>query len=180
METLNRPNPLRLRVALRIRDVMARDPITLKPTATLREAAITLADESVGGCPVVDDQGRLVGMLSEVDILEALKTQHKELRMLMPPEITFGISFVEIIQEREALAAFKEVENRLVRDVMTKDPHAVGPEEPVERAIRLMVQHKIHRIPVVDGDRLVGIVTRGDVLRGFFRRVGRPTYQGVL
>ncbi len=167
-------------MALTIRDVMSKDPITLKPTATLREAAITLADESVGGCPVVDDDGRIIGMLSEVDILDALKTQHKELRMLMPPEITFGISFVEIIKEREALAAFKEVESRLVKDIMTKEVHAVGPNDSVERAIRLMVQHKIHRIPVVQGDRLVGILTRGDVLRGFFRQMGQPRYQGVL
>ncbi len=167
-------------MVLTIRDVMSKDPIALKPTATLWEAAITLADESVGGCPVVDDQGHIIGMLSEVDILEALKTQHKELRMLMPPEITFGISFVEIIKEREALAAFKEVENRLVRDVMTQEVHAVAPGDSVERAIRLMVQHKIHRIPVVEGDRLVGIVTRGDVLRGFFRQVGEPRYRGAL
>ena len=140
-------------MALKIRDVMSEEPITLKPTATLREAAITLADESVGGCPVVDDRGRILGMLSEVDILEALKTQHKELRMLMPPEITFGISFVEIIKEREALAAFKEVEDRLVRDLVTKEIHSVRPEDSVEKAIRIMVQHKIHRIPVVEGGR---------------------------
>jgi CBS domain-containing protein len=169
-----------MRRIMRVRDVMSKDPITLKPTATLREAAITLADESVGGCPVVDDKGKIIGMLSEVDILEALKTQHKELRMLMPPEITFGISFVEIIKEREALAAFKDVENRLVEDVMTKEVHAVTPEDSLERPIRLMVQHKIHRIPVVQGDTLVGIVTRGDVLRGFFRHMGQATYRGAL
>jgi len=165
---------------MKVRDVMSTDPITLRPSATLREAAITLADESVGGCPVVDDRGKIVGMLSEVDILEALKTQHKELRMLMPPEITFGISFVEIIKEREALAAFKDVENRLVRDIMTKEVHAVSPDDPVERAIRLMVEHRIHRIPVVEGDRLVGIVTRGDILRGFFRHMGQATSRGAL
>ena len=167
-------------MALRIRDVMSKEPIVLGPEATLREAAITLADESVGGCPVVDSRGRLIGMLSEVDILETLKTQNKELRMLMPPEITFGISFVEIIKEREALAAFKEGENRSVRDVMTTEIHSVGPDDPVERAIRLMVEHRIHRIPVVEEGRLVGIGTRGDVLRGFFRQGGRPTYRGAL
>ncbi len=165
---------------MNVKDVMSKDPITLKPTATLREAAITLADESVGGCPVVDESGRIIGMLSEVDILEALKTQHKELRMLMPPEITFGISFVEIIKEREAIAAFKDVETRTVGDVMTKEVHAVTPEDPVEKVIRIMVEHKIHRIPVVKADRLVGIVTRGDVLRGFFRHMGQPTYRGAL
>lgn len=165
---------------MRVRDVMSDDVITLKPTASLREAAITLADESVGGCPVVDDEDRIIGMLSEVDILEALKTQHTELRMLMPPEITFGISFVEIIKEREALTAFKEVESKLVRDVMTKDVYAVGPEDNVEGAIQVMVRHKVHRIPVVEGGKVVGILTRGDVLRGFFRHVGQPTYRGAL
>lgn len=165
---------------MRVRDVMSKDPITLRPTATLREAAITLAEESVGGCPVVDQRGKVIGMLSEVDILEALKTQSKELRMLMPPEITFGISFVEVIKEREALAAFREAETELVKDLMTKEIHAVSPGDPVERAIRIMVQHRIHRIPVIEGDRLVGILTRGDVLRGFFRHAARTTGQGAL
>ncbi len=165
---------------MRVRDVMSTEPVTLKPTTTVREAAITLAEESVGGCPVVDDSGRVIGMLSEVNILEALKTQSKELRMLMPPEITFGISFVEVIKEREALSAFKEVESKLVRDVMTKDVHAVAPDDPVEAAIRVMVEHRIHRVPVIEGDRLVGILTRQDVLRGFFRHAGEATHQGAL
>ena len=165
---------------MKVQDVMAREIITLAPSATLREAAITLADESVGGCPVVDASGKVVGMLSEVDILEALKTHHKELRMLMPPEISFGISFVEIVREREALVAFQEVEDRRVEDIMTREVHAVGPDEPVERAIRLMVQYKIHRIPVLQDGRLVGIVTRGDVLRGFFRQKAQAKYRGAL
>lgn len=165
---------------MRVRDVMSRDLVTLKPTATVREAAITLAEESVGGCPVVDDSGRVIGMLTEVNILEALKTQSKELRMLMPPEITFGISFVEVIQEREALSAFKELEGNLVRDVMMKEVHAVAPDDPVEAAIRAMVEHRIHRVPVIEGDRLVGILTRRDILRGFFRQRGEATHQGAL
>ena len=165
---------------MKVRDVMSGDPISLKLTATLREAAITLADESVGGCPVVDPAGRIVGMLSEVDILEALKTQNKELRMLMPPEITFGISFVEIIREREAFSAFQEIETKLVKDIMTREVFWVGPEDNVEAAIQLMVKHKVHRIPVVEGGKLVGILTRGDVLRGFFRTVGQSTFRGAL
>jgi len=165
---------------MKIRDVMSKDPLTLKPTATLREAAITLADESVGGLPVVDDSGRVIGMLSEVDILEALKTQHKELRMLLPPEITFGISFVEVIKEREAVAAFKDVEAKIVRDIMTPGVQSVGPDDEVARAIDLMVKHRVHRVPVLEKGVLVGIVTRGDILRGFLRQVGRSTSPGAL
>src|SRR3989304_3674619 len=165
---------------MKVRDVMSGDPISLKLTATLREAAITLADESVGGCPVVDPAGRIVGMLSEVDILEALKTQHKELRMLMPPEITFGISFVEIIKEREALSAFKEVESKVVQDVMTQDVTWVSPDDNVEKAIQAMVHHKVHRVPVVEGGKVAGIRPRGAAPRGFFRHAGQPMYRGAL
>lgn len=99
---------------------------------------------------------------------------HKVLQMLMPPEITLGISFVEAVNEREALAAFKEVEDKRVQDVMTKEIHSVGPDEKVERAIERMVQDRIHRIPVVEKGKLVGILTHGDVLRGFFRPAMRP------
>src|SRR3972149_4574340 len=172
--------PVAAKWVMGVRDIMATEPVTLKPTTTIREAAITLAEESVGGCPVVDDSGRVIGMLSEVNILEALKTQSKELRMLMPPEITFGISFVEVIKEREALSAFKEVESKLVRDVMTKDVTWVSPDDNVEKAIQAMVHHKVHRVPVVEGGKLVGILTRGDVLRGFFRHAGQPMYRGAL
>lgn len=165
---------------MHVRDVMSKDPLTLKPTATLREAAIALAYRGVGGCPVVDEENRVVGMLSEIDILEGLKTQHKELRMLMPPEISFGISFVEVIKEREAAAAFQDAEAKLVRDLMTPGVQAVAPGDDVERAIGLMVKHRIHHIPVLEKGRLVGIITRGDILRGFLRQVGRSTSPGAL
>lgn len=165
---------------MRVRDVMSTKLITLNPTMTVREAAITLAEESVGGCPVVDESGRLIGMLSEVNVLEALKTQNKELRMLMPPEITFGISFVEVVKEQDVLSAFKEVSEKPVAEVMAKEVHSVLPDDPVEAAIRVMVERRIHRVPVVEGDRLVGILTRRDILRGFFRQLGGTTHQGAL
>ena len=161
------------RAVMIVREVMTENPFMLKSGETLREAAVKLADFNVSGCPVVNDRDEIVGVLSEVDILEALKTQYKELRMLMPPEITFGISFVEVVKERDAVKAFQELTDIKIEDVMKKPPITVSPGDKVERAIQLMVDNKISRIPVVEGRRVVGIVTRGDVLKGFFRRVGQ-------
>jgi len=157
---------------LKVDDVMTKSPFTLRPDQTLREAAIKLADMNVSGAPVVSESGEIMGVLSEVDILEALKTHYKALKMLMPPEITFGISFVEVVKERDAIRAFQELKNVKVKDVMKK-PITVAPSDKVESAIKLMVEHKISRVPVVDHEKVVGIITRGDVLKGFFRQVGQ-------
>ena len=154
---------------MQVREVMTGSVETLLPTDTVRIAAKRLAARGVGGMPVVDAAGALQGVLTEFDILEAMKTQHKRLKMLMPPEISFGISFVEILEDREATKAFDEIGDRPVGDVMSKDVAWVAADATVERAIQLMVNRKVHRLPVVDRDKVVGVVTRGDILRGFFR-----------
>ena len=150
----------------------ANNPSTLSPDQPLREAAVKLADYNISGAPVVGENGEILGVLSEVDILEALKTHYKALRMLMPPEITFGISFVEVVKERDAVKAFQELKDIKVKDVM-KSPITVSSAEKVENAIKLMVEHKISRVPVVESKKVVGIVTRGDVIKGFFRQVSQ-------
>jgi CBS domain-containing protein len=156
---------------MKVRDVMSRNPFTLPPNASVAAAAIALAETGVSGCPVVDASGRVVGMLTEANILEALKTQHKELKVLMPPEISFGISFVEVVRTKEAASAFSDVGQWPVERVMTKDFVSVGPDDEIEVAIQLMVKHRIHRLPVIEHGKVVGIVTRTDILKGFFRTV---------
>ncbi len=154
---------------MKVREVMSPNPFTLPPRASVAAAAVALSESKVSGCPIVDASGKLVGMLTELNILEALKTQHKELRMLMPPEISFGISFVEVVRHEAAASAFAEVGNWPVEKVMTKDVVFVRPDDEVETVIQLMAKHRIHRVPVVEKGKVVGIVTRTDILRGFFQ-----------
>ncbi|OGS50196.1 MAG: hypothetical protein A3K65_09730 [Euryarchaeota archaeon RBG_16_68_12] len=154
---------------MKVREVMSANPFTLPPNASVGAAAVALAESKVGGCPVVDANGRVLGMLTELSILEALKTQHKELKMLMPAEISFGVSFVEIVQTREAASAFADVGNWPIERIMTRDVASVSPEDDIERVIHIMVRQKVHRVPVLEKGRLVGIVTRTDILKGFFR-----------
>lgn len=153
---------------MQVRDVMSPGVKTLQPSDTVRRAVRLLAEHGVGGMPVVEE-GALVGLLSETDVLEGLRTHHKKLRMLMPPEISFGISFVEVLEEREASKALEEIGDASVTDIMTKDVATVSPEASIGQAIRTMVQREVHRLVVVERDKVVGIVTRGDVLRGFLR-----------
>ena len=164
---------------MKVRDVMAPNPFTLPPTTSIATAAVALAESKVSGCPVVDPKtGAVVGMLTEMSILEALAQQHRELRMLMPPEIAFGISFVEIVRDREALSAFAELGDRPIADIMSRDVFAVAPSDDVEKVIQTMVKRRVHRIPVLEKGKLVGIVTRADILRGFFRTLETATSPG--
>jgi len=156
---------------MKVRDVMASNPFTLPPNASVAAAAVALSESRIGGCPVVDASGRVVGMLTEANILEALKTQHKELKVLMPPEISFAISFVEVVRTKEAVSAFAEVGEWPIERIMTREVVHLAPEDDVEEAIQLMAKHRIHRVPVLETGRLVGILTRTDILKGFFRTV---------
>ena len=151
------------------RDIMVKDVVTLHPEDTIAEATRKFAENNVSGCPVCDDNDVIVGMLSETDILGHLKTQYKSLKMKYPPEIMFGISFVEEVEEKEIAKAFQEIGNVKVKELMIREVVFVTPNDPVERIVRLMVKNKVNRIPVVENGVLVGIVTRGDVIGGIYK-----------
>jgi len=76
---------------------------------------------------------------------------------------------VEIVQSREDASAFSEIGNWPIERIMTRNVVSVSPDDEIEKAIQLMVNQRIHRVPVLDKGRLIGIVTRSDVLKGFFR-----------
>ncbi|MCJ2564279.1 MAG: CBS domain-containing protein, partial [Candidatus Thermoplasmatota archaeon] len=107
----------------------------------------------------------VLGIMTETNILESLKTHYKELKMRVPPETIIGISFVEIVKKREAVEAFERIANTPVRDAMTREVVTAAPDDEVEDVIQMMVRNDVNRIPVVDKGVLVGIVTRGDILR---------------
>jgi CBS-domain-containing membrane protein len=110
----------------------------------------------ISGLPVVDDAGQLVGIVSESDFLRRSeigtgRKRAKWLQFLMGP----GWAAADFVHER----------GRKVEDVMTQDPVTVGEETPLEDLVRLMEKHDIKRLPVKSGKRLVGIVTRSNLLQ---------------
>lgn len=147
---------------------MTRQVTTVSPDTPVKEAAAILAEKNVSGMPVVD-QGRVVGVFSEEDVLRHIKTIKKDLRLIYPSISSLGIAFQEEVTQRELLEAYEEVGNKPVREVMSRDVVTVAPDIPLNEAILKMVQRGINRLPVVEGGNLVGIVTRGDVIRGLAR-----------
>lgn len=140
---------------MKVRDIMTSEVVTVHPGATLKQAAQLLVEHRIAGLPVVDAEGRLLGVLSESDFL--FKEQGDPEARPSPP------SGAPPVADRRRLEA------HVVGEAMTAPPRTIGPEKPVAAAARLMLGEGVNRLPVVEDGRLVGIVTRGDLVRAFSR-----------
>lgn len=144
---------------LRVRDIMQSEVITVGPDTTVRELADLLAENKISGVPVIDDQRAVVGMVSEADVI----LQDVDLHF------PYYIQFLDSIIYVESVAKFKERFRKAfgakVSDIMTMEVVTVSPEATVREAATLMADNKVNRLPVTEALRLVGIVTRGDVVR---------------
>lgn len=144
---------------LTVRDIMQPDVITVGPEATVRELAAILAEHKISGVPVVDEEGALLGMVSESDVI------------LQDAEFHFPyyIQFLESVIYLQSLAKFEERFRKTfgtkVKEVMSDEPVEISPEASIHAAATKMADYKVDRLPVIEGGRLVGIVTRGDIVR---------------
>lgn len=144
--------------SLKVADVMTRDVVVVFDDALVRDVVRTLFSRDISGVPVVDHDGRLVGVVTEADLLTgaAYPARHRG---------TLG-RLVALLRGHDDLE--RKAEGRIARDVMTAPPVFVRPDESVEVAARLMIESHIKRLPVVErGTRLVGIVSRHDLLQAF-------------
>jgi CBS domain-containing protein len=153
---------------VKVKDVMSSPVMSITPETLVKDAAAMLAERNVSGVPVVEND-RVVGVFSEIDVLRSIKTTKKDLRLVFPSISSLGIAFQEEVTQREIIEAYEEIGNTPVREVMSKEVVTVTPEITVNEAIVMMVERKIQRLPVVEGNRLIGIVTRGDIIRGLAR-----------
>jgi CBS domain-containing protein len=143
-------------------DVMIRDVVTVAPTATLRTAALLLSHKRISGMPVVDDDGRVRGVLSEKDIVRVLQQSGG---LGLPGGLFELLLEPSGARQKDMLARCRRVlEETEVRAAMTTPAQTIGPTAPTVEAIRTMLSSHINRLPVVENGRLVGIVTRRDVL----------------
>jgi CBS domain-containing protein len=163
---------------MRVSDVMSKPVVTVSPDTLVKDAAALLAKKDISGAPVVES-GHLVGIFSEADVLKSLKTTKKDLRLIFPSVSSLGIAFQEEVTQREIIEAYEEIGKRPVREVMSKEVVSVGPEIPLTEAIVKMVQKDINRLPVVDKNVLVGIVSRGDIIRGLAREESEKKAAGI-
>jgi CBS domain-containing protein len=144
-----------------VTDVMSRDVITLAPESSLAEAADLLAEKGFGAAPVVDADGKIVGLLRDEDLLIS------EARLHLPTTIAIlpGIEFTLPSSLRRYDEELKKAASSTVADVMEKDFKHVASDADVADVATMMHEHDVTHVPVVDNDKVVGIVARGDIVR---------------
>jgi len=148
-----------------VRDVMTTDVLTFKPQDKVQAAAEAMASRSIGGAPVVDDNGEVVGMLRDDDLIVS------DVRLHMPTVISVLGAYLEL--PSSASRFDKEVRKAVgatVADVMTENPKTCGEDATVEEVATILHEHNLSRLPVVRDDKLVGIVARGDILREIVKK----------
>ncbi|MCS6891932.1 MAG: CBS domain-containing protein [Rhodovarius sp.] len=141
---------------MRARDLMSTGLLTFPPDAPVETIAAALAERGVSGAPVVDADGRLLGIVTEGDLLRRLSARAEQ------PRGWLRALFANPAAEAER---FVRAEGRRARDVMTTDLVTVSEDATAEEIAHLMETRGIKRVPVLSEGRLVGIVSRADLLR---------------
>jgi CBS domain-containing protein len=143
-----------------VAEVMTTDVLTFHPDDNVQEAIRQLIERNVDAAPVVDDGGGVVGMLSTGDIIV------QETQLHFPTVITLFGAYLELpSQQRHFESDLQKALGSSVAEVMSPHPVSIGPNDSIERAATVMHEKEVSRLPVVEGGRLVGIVSRGDIVR---------------
>lgn len=148
---------------MRAVDVMTVDPVSISPDDSIVEAIRLMLQRKFSGLPVVDSTGALVGIVTEGDLLRRTETGTQRKR---PRWIEFLIGSGRLANE------YVQASGRRVHDVMTYDVHTVNEDASLDDIVQQMERYQIKRLPVVRGGKLVGIVTRANLLRALASVVG--------
>lgn len=146
-----------------IKDVMTNEVITVNENDTVEKSASILAKYDLSGLPVVDDNGRVIGIITEGDLIK----HNSEVQVPAFLEILGGIIYLD--DPNKYLDDVKKSMGYFVKTVMTNDVITINQNEKVEAAASLLVRKKIKKLPVLNDDgKLVGIISRKDVMDHLF------------
>lgn len=155
---------------MRVENVMTRDVVSVGPATPLKEVACLLLERGISGVPVCDARGHVIGVVSEGDIVA------KEEGVGISPRGAIDWLCADAEATAKSIA-------RTAGEAMTAPAVTICPGQPVSDAARLMAEQHVNRLPVVLADRLVGIVTRSDLVAAFVRsdeEIGREIAEDVL
>ena len=141
------------------KDIMTREVITISPDTEIAQAAKLLLTNRINGLPVIDDAGKLVGILCQSDLI----IQQKNIPI--PSLFTLLDGFISLTSSKKLDKEVEKIAATKVADAMTANPVTVNSDTGIEDIAALMVEKGYHTLPVVDAGNLVGIVGKEDVLK---------------
>jgi CBS domain-containing protein len=141
---------------MKARDVMVAPVITAKPSSSIKDVAEMMVEKRISGLPVVDDHGKLVGIISEGDLMHRVEARTERRRSW----------WLRLMASDNVLASeYIQGHGRKVSDLMKSNPITATPDTPVSDLAVLMERNAIKRVPIVEGGQLVGIVSRANLVQ---------------
>ncbi len=149
-----------------VRQVMTTNVLVFRPDDTVETAARALSERRLGGAPVVDDEGRLVGLIEDDDLIV------QEARIHFPTVVSVLGAYLELPSSLSRMESeLRKAVGASVGDVMDSDPPTCSPDDTLETVATVLHERAVSRLPVLEDGKVVGIVSRGDLVRdiaGYF------------
>jgi CBS domain-containing protein len=143
---------------MKAKDIMSRPVTIIHEDCTLEDAAKVMLKENIGGLPVVDSNGKLAGMITESDFLA--KEHGIPFSRIYAPQL-----FGEWMTKEGVEKAYEAARNNTVKKIMTRSVVTVSEEDSLEDVITMMLENRVHRIPVIREGVPVGMISRHDLLK---------------
>ncbi|MCF8041745.1 MAG: CBS domain-containing protein [Desulfarculaceae bacterium] len=144
---------------IKAKDIMTKDVVTLTPDAEITKAAKLLLEKGFNALPVVDKDGRVVGILCQSDLISQQEA------LPVPSYFTLLDSFIPLTSLKKMEREVQKIAATTVQEAMTPEPVSVGPDTDIEQIAALMVDKGFHTLPVMEDGKLLGIVGKEDILR---------------
>ncbi len=144
---------------LKAADIMTRDVITVSPETSVEELGRLFIERDISGAPVVDSEGRLVGIVTENDLIKKERPFH------IPTIIRIFDAIIPIESDSRVEEEIKKMTATTVQDICTRDVITVDVDTTLPEIAEIMTEKGVHLLPVMDGDRLVGIIGKKDVIK---------------
>lgn len=146
---------------MKARDIMIKEVIKVTREDTVETVIKLILEHNVSGLPVVNEQNHVVGIITEGDLIYRSKKLH------IPTFFTFLDSYIFLENPKNLKNELKKITGYKVKDVMTADVITVDADDNIEKIATIMSKENINRVPVVENKKLVGIVSRRDIIKGY-------------
>jgi CBS domain-containing protein len=148
------------------KDIMTKDVITVRPEEKVEKVARILVDNKISGIPVVDENNYVLGIITEKDLMI------KASELKVPFYLTLFDSIIFLENPIRFNNDIKKYTASHVKDAMTSKVIAVEEDTTVSEVVSIMLKHRINRVPVVRHGKLIGIISRNDILKSLVERDG--------
>ncbi len=144
---------------MKAKEIMTKDVITVRRDTTVRDLALLFAENRISSVPVLDEEGLLVGIVSESDLIEQDKNLH------IPTVVSIFDWVIYLESDKRFEKELQKMTGQTAGDIMSGEVLSVGPEAPVSEVADIMTSRKVQAVPVVEGRRVLGIIGRIDMVK---------------